>query len=105
MLGCDKLFLLSAIAAFLHMECRASFGCQLDQKLCSPNARCAIRGFCICDTYYYGKSCEYAIAENNRATFVNGGFTDGELAGIILGNIIGWPLVTVLVYWCVFKQE
>ncbi len=52
-------------------------------------------GICICNTGYTGGQC--ATSTNQSYEVVDGQLTDGRIAGIIIGWIVGVPLAVAIV--------
>jgi len=59
---------------------------------CSNHGFCRSDGFCACYADWFGDACDKKIARG-------GGITDGGLAGIIVGWLIGLPIVVALVVY------
>jgi len=56
-------------------------------------------GICICSSSFTGAQCQ--IQNNGTLEIIDGQLTDGRLAGIIIGWIIGIPICIAVVFFLI----
>ena len=69
------------------------FGCidETDKKCNDAGGRChPTLGICICNQYYTGAQCQTKTEQT--VDIIDGQITDGRLAGIIIGWVLGVPI-------------
>ncbi len=88
-------------------QARPQLGCQNNTALCNTTGGdCSFSGLCICKQFYTGADCGkctflifYSFPDvNNDVQFIRGDVSGGGIAGIVIGWLIGAPLVLILVY-------
>jgi hypothetical protein len=79
--GCKAGFVSAQLDSDGSMPCyEAVRACEAD-KTCSGHGACRMDGECQCDPTWFGSNCEKEI--------LSGGLSEGGLAGVIIGWIIG----------------
>lgn len=83
--------LVSALVLLAALACAVNAQATCDAATsCSGNGFCRSDNSCSCDPEFYGSNCSKVIS--------SGSVTDGGLAGIIIGWIIGLPLFLFAVF-------
>ncbi len=84
----------------------SGFGCidEADKKCNAVGGNChPTLGICICYSGYSGAQCQTKATQ--MPDIVDGQLTDGRLAGIIIGWIIGVPVCVAAVTFLVFEWK
>ena len=102
------------------VQAQVTIGCKASATPCNNNGICTKDSICLCNRYYSGDACENGInylncignlivfivvSDDKKVSFVEGGISQGALAGIIVGWILGtFAIIAILVILWINKD-